>query len=57
MAIPNGSQVTRAFTSVGSFDYFCIPHCGALMTGKITVDVAVPTEERTWGAVKALYKK
>jgi plastocyanin len=56
IAIPNGSQVTRDFGIVGTFDYFCIPHCGALMTGKITVDVAVPTKEATWGAVKALYK-
>jgi len=54
--IPNGSQVTRDFGTIGTFSYFCIPHCGALMTGTITVDHAVPTEERTWGAVKALYK-
>jgi len=56
MAIPNGTQVTRVFSAVGTFDYFCMPHCGAGMTGKVIVDSAVPTEERTWGAVKALYR-
>jgi len=49
-------QVTHVFNAPGSYPYFCIPHCGSGMTGTIHVDTPVPTEQTTWGAIKALFK-
>lgn len=54
--LASGAQVTHTLNTPGTFPYFCIPHCGALMTGVINVEIIVPTEETTWGAIKALYK-
>jgi len=42
------------FETSGDVPYFCIPHCGLGMTGEIKVGT-VGTEDKTWGAVKALY--
>lgn len=43
------------FATVGSFPYFCVPHCLAGMRGTVTVDSPVPVRSTTWGAIKALY--
>lgn len=43
------------FATVGSFPYFCVPHCLAGMRGTVTVDQPVPVQSKTWGAIKALY--
>lgn len=46
---------SHTFTSLGTFPYFCAPHCLAGMRGTITVDAPVPVAPKTWGAIKALY--
>ena len=54
--LPSAGQGAYTFNTPGVYPYFCIPHCGSLMTGTVNVDIAVPTEQTTWGAIKALYK-
>jgi plastocyanin len=49
-------EYSFTFTAQGIIPYFCNPHCGLGMTGQITVTGAVPTEHKTWGAIKELYK-
>ena len=50
----NSSTPTQSFVfnSDGTFPYFCSPHCGAAMTGTITVNAgpAVPTVSE-WGLI------
>ncbi len=44
--------VTHTFSTAGTVDYFCVPHCGLGMTGVITVDPAPPVPAVTeWGLI------
>ncbi|PYJ44155.1 MAG: hypothetical protein DME80_07055, partial [Verrucomicrobia bacterium] len=42
-----GAMFTHTFNSVGSFPYFCSPHCSEGMTGMVTVVNASPTPTAT----------
>src|SRR5438128_598670 len=42
-----GAMFTHTFNSVGSFPYFCTPHCSLGMTGMVTVANASPTPTAT----------
>jgi plastocyanin len=33
----SGAQYSHTFTTAGTYNYFCRPHCGAGMTATITV--------------------
>lgn len=33
-----GQSYSYIFTTEGSFDYFCIPHCAMGMVGKVTIE-------------------
>src|SRR5437660_12409879 len=42
-----GAMFTHTFNSVGSFPYFCTPHCSLGMTGMVTVSTPAPTPTPT----------
>jgi plastocyanin len=53
---PNTTTAFVTFNTPGTYPYFCVPHCSFGMTGTIVVNQPpVATENRTWGAIKALY--
>ena len=41
----SGDKFQFAFTTSGTFNYFCIPHCSMGMTGSITVSTTSGVEE------------
>lgn len=53
---PNTTSAFVTFNTPGTYPYICIVHC-TVMTGTIIVQAPpVPTQNRTWGGVKALYR-
>src|SRR5213593_2348926 len=42
-----GHTFSRTFNTVGSFPYFCTPHCDFGMTGMVTVSTPTPTPTPT----------
>jgi plastocyanin len=54
--LPFPSEASMVMNTPGVFDYFCIPHCAAIMVGVVIVDAPVGVEQETWGAIKALYQ-
>lgn len=50
-----GEAFGEPFPIQGTYPYFCIPHCQGGMTGAIIVTPNTPTEDNTWGRIKALY--
>jgi len=53
---PNVTTAFITFNTAGTYPYVCIVHCGAPMTGTIIVQGPVSVQNKTWGAVKALFK-
>ena len=44
-------------TDKGTHEYFCQYHCASLgMKGWLTVDVATPVKESSWGQIKSVYR-
>lgn len=41
---------------LGVHPYFCMFHCGFGMVGSFTVSEPTPTEEKSWGKIKKLYR-
>ncbi|MBD3161824.1 MAG: amicyanin [Candidatus Eisenbacteria bacterium] len=44
------------FDEEGDYPYFCIPHCGSGMTGRIEVEEDTAVETETWGRIRSLYR-
>jgi plastocyanin len=54
---PNAISAYYTFNTPGTYPYFCMIHCLLGMTGEIIVkQPPVPVQNKTWGAIKALYK-
>ena len=51
-----GRQFSFTFNIVGTFPYYCIPHCLIGMVGSVEVDGPVSTIESTWGKIKSLFR-
>jgi plastocyanin len=48
--------VSYTFDAAGDYPFFCRPHFALGMTGVIHVEDSVASENRTWGAVKGLFR-
>lgn len=54
----NGPEeaVSYTFKAPGVYPYFCLLHLDVGMTGTVTVVAPSAVEEKSWGAIKGLYK-